>query len=79
MRDRDVPEPILNCPRVDAVVGQLVTAAMPQHVEVHRQRQAGTLADNLDQPVDGIRRERRAALGASLARIHKKSAPNHKT
>jgi len=30
-------------------------------------------------PVDGIRRERRAALGASLARIHKKSAPNHKT
>jgi hypothetical protein len=36
---------------------------MPQHVEMHRQGKAGTLADDLDLAIDGIRRERRAALG----------------
>jgi hypothetical protein len=36
---------------------------MPQHVEMHRHWQPSALADDLDQPVDGIRRERRAALG----------------
>jgi len=74
-----VPEPVLNRSGINAVVGELISAGMPQHVKMHRQRETSALADNLDQPVDGIRRERRAALGASLARIHKKSAPNHKT
>jgi hypothetical protein len=58
-----MPEPILNGPRINAVIGELVAAGMPQHVEVDRERQASTLADDLDQPIDGIRRERRAALG----------------
>src|SRR5262249_52805925 len=35
---------------------------MPQHVEMHRERQACALTDNLDLPIDGIRREGRAAL-----------------
>jgi hypothetical protein len=30
---------------------------------MHWHRQAGAVADRLNQPVDGIRRERRAALG----------------
>jgi len=36
---------------------------MPQHVEMHRQREAGTPADHFHEPVDGVRRERRTALG----------------
>ena len=36
---------------------------MAQHVEVDGKWNAGPLADDLDQPVDGVRRERRAALG----------------
>jgi hypothetical protein len=49
MRDRDVAEPVLNRPGVDAVIGQLIATAVPQHVEMHRQSKAGTLADDLDQ------------------------------
>ena len=57
-----MPEPVLDRPGVDAVIGELVAAGMPQHVEMHRKRNAGPLADDLDQPVDRVRRERRAAL-----------------
>ena len=47
---------------------------MPQHVEMHRKRNARPLADDLDQPVDRIRREWRAALrGEDIAA--KKSVP----
>ena len=59
--DRHMTEPVLDRAGVDAVVGQLVAATMPEHVEMHRKRDAGPLADELDQPLDRIRRERRAA------------------
>jgi hypothetical protein len=49
MRDRDVAEPVLNRASVDCVIGELVAAAVPRHVEVHRQREAGALADDLDE------------------------------
>jgi hypothetical protein len=55
-------QPILNRPRVVASVGESVAAAVQQHVGVDA-RQSGARADALDQPVDGIRRERAAALG----------------
>ena len=57
-----VAEPVLCRPGIDAVVGELVPARMLQHVEMEGYRQAGTLADDLHQPVDGVRRERGAAL-----------------
>jgi len=63
MRDRTVAEPVLDRPGIGASVGQCVSSAMPQHVEMHRQGKAGPLADDLDEPVDGIGRERGAALG----------------
>jgi hypothetical protein len=47
VRDQDVPEPVLNGADVDAVVGQLVAAAVPQHVEMDGQGEAGALADQL--------------------------------
>ena len=53
--DRDVARPIFDGAGVDPVIGELVAPAMPQHVEVNRQRQPGTLADDLHQPVDSIR------------------------
>jgi hypothetical protein len=57
-----MPEPVLDRPGVNAVIGQLVAATMPQHVEVDRQREVGAPTDDLHQPVDGIGRERRSAL-----------------
>jgi OpgC protein len=36
--DRDMPKPILNCPGIDAVIGELIAAAVPQHVEMHEHR-----------------------------------------
>jgi len=63
LRDRDVAKPILDRPGVNAVIGELITAGMAEHVEVLRERQARALADDLDQPVDCIRHKRRAALG----------------
>jgi hypothetical protein len=35
----------------------LVAAGVPQHVEMHRERQACALAEDLDLPFDGIRRD----------------------
>src|SRR6516165_9182074 len=70
MHDRDVPEPVLDRAGVDAVIGELVAAGMPQHVEMHRKRNTRSLADDLDQPVDRIRREWRAALrGEDIAAV----------
>jgi hypothetical protein len=55
-------EPVLDRPGVDPIVGQLVAAGLPQYVEMHWEWQACALADDLDLPIDGIRREGRAAL-----------------
>ena len=55
MRDRDVAEPVLDGAGIDAVIGELVAARMPEHVEMDGQSKAGTLADDLDQAVDGVR------------------------
>src|SRR5450631_1962621 len=38
VRDRNVPQPVLDRPGVDAIVGKLVAARMPQHVKVCWQR-----------------------------------------
>jgi hypothetical protein len=46
--DGAVPEPILNCPRIVALIGQWVTARMPQHVHMNLEWEAGTLGDALD-------------------------------
>ena len=57
-------------PGVDSIVGQLVAAGVPQHVEMHCERQVRALADDLDLPIDGIRCEGRAALrGEDVAAI----------
>ena len=37
MHNRDMPKPILYRPGVLAIVGELIPAAMPQHVEVNRE------------------------------------------
>jgi hypothetical protein len=63
MLDRNVSQPVLDRPGVDAIIGQLVAAAMPHHVKMYRQGQLGSLADRLHKPVDGIWCEWRAALG----------------
>jgi hypothetical protein len=55
-------EPVLDGPGVAASIGQGVAAAVTQHVGVDA-RWPGALADALDEPVDGIGRERSAALG----------------
>src|SRR6516162_4637611 len=70
MRDRDVPKPVLDRAGVDAVIGELVAAGMPQHVKMHGKWNAGPLADDLHQPVDRIWRERRTALrGEDIAAV----------
>ena len=55
-------KPILNCPRVVALVCERVAAGVPQHVRVNLEREAGALTDALDQAIDGIGCERCAAL-----------------
>ena len=70
MRDRAMAEPVLDGPGIGASVGQRVTAAMPQHVEMYLKRQLGTAAYNLDQPVNGVRRKGRAPLsGKDVAAV----------
>ena len=36
--DRHMAKPVLDRPGIDASIGQRVAAAVPQHVEMHRQR-----------------------------------------
>jgi len=58
-----MPKPILDRPRIVALAGQGVATGMSEHVGVNLQRQAGTLTDALDKPIDGIRRKWATALG----------------
>jgi hypothetical protein len=44
-------------------IGQRVAAAVPQHVGVNGVVEAGTCADALDQPADGVRCEGSAPFG----------------
>lgn len=52
----------MDAPRVMPRIGQRITAGVPQHVNVNRERQTGALADALHKEIDGIRMERSAAL-----------------
>jgi hypothetical protein len=63
MGNRDMPKPVLNAAGIGTIIGQLITATMPQHMEVNRHRQFCPLADILYQPIDGVLGERHAALG----------------
>src|SRR5215467_11035363 len=58
-----VPEVMLQCARVVAIVGELKTAGMAQHVWVDREWHVGSLADALDEPVEPDRAHWPAALG----------------
>jgi hypothetical protein len=42
--DRPVAQIVLDCPRILAVIGQLVAAAMAQHVAVDQEREACCLS-----------------------------------
>ena len=68
MLDRLVAEIVLDGPRIVAVIGELVAAGVPQHVDVNREAELGPFANVLDLSIERIRRERRAAL----AREHKR-------
>ena len=46
-----VPEVVLQRPRVVAIVGELKTTGMAQHVWVDRERHLGSLADALDERI----------------------------
>src|SRR5262249_58143479 len=64
MLDVLVPEVVLQGPRVVAVVGELKTTGMAQHVWVDRERHLGSLTDALDEAVE--------AKKTSLAAAHRK-------
>ena len=55
-------KPILNGASIVPLVGQRVPASVPQHVGVNFEGEAGALANALDEPIDGIWRERPASL-----------------
>ena len=55
-------EPVLNSPRVVAGIREGIAASVPEHMDVNFEREAGTLPDAFDHPVDGIGGEWRAPL-----------------
>ncbi len=55
-------EPILNALRVVAGIGQGIATGVPEHVSMHWKGEACARADALDQAIDGVGRERAAAL-----------------
>jgi hypothetical protein len=61
--ERPTAEPILDASRVVAGIGERVAAGMPKHMGMDGEGEAGALADALDEPIDGIGRERVAAFG----------------
>src|SRR5262249_12397781 len=54
---------MLEGPRVVAIVGELKTTGMAQHVRVDRERHLGSLADALDEAVEANRTDWPASLG----------------
>src|SRR5262245_25791438 len=58
-----VPEVVLQGARVVAIIGELKTTGMAQHVWVDRERHLGSLADALDEAVEANRTDWHAALG----------------
>jgi len=57
-----VAEIVLDGSRIVAVIGKLVAAGVPQHVDVNREAELGPFANVLDLPIEGVRREWCAAL-----------------
>src|SRR5262249_44578657 len=55
-------EPVLDQPRVMPGVGYGIAAGVAQHMGVDPKRQLGPLADGLHKAIDGVSRERPAAL-----------------
>ena len=62
MLDRTVAEPVLDEPCVMTRIGQGITAGVAQHMSMDPERQLGALANGFHEAVDGVRRERPAAL-----------------
>src|ERR1700720_1149064 len=58
MLDRFVPEIGLDRPGIDALIGQLKTAGVPQHVRVKLHIESGSLASTLDHRLEAPPRER---------------------
>src|SRR5215471_4518863 len=56
-------EVVLQRPRVVAIIGELKTTGMAQHVGVDRERHLGSLADALDDTVETDGADWSAALG----------------
>jgi hypothetical protein len=57
-----VAEVVLQEPRIDALVRQLVTAGMAQHVRVDRERHLGGFPKALDEPAEAHWAHRRSTL-----------------
>jgi len=70
-----VAEVVLQSPCVVAIVGELKTTGMAQHVWVDRERHLGSLADALDEPVEANRTEWPAALGNEYISLSRVIAP----
>jgi hypothetical protein len=58
-----VAEVVLQSPCVVAIIGELKTTGMAQHVWVDGERHLGSLADALDEAVEANRTDWPAALG----------------
>jgi hypothetical protein len=58
-----VTEIMLNCPRVVPIIGELVTAGMPQHVAVDRERETRGLAGTGNHPLIARNAQWRTPLG----------------
>jgi hypothetical protein len=72
MLDVPVAEVVLQSPCVVAIIGELKTTGMAQHVWVDRERHLGSLADPLDEAVEADGTDWSAALGnehVSLFRV----------
>ena len=65
-------KPILDRPRIVPCIGQGVAAAVTEHVAMHREIEASTLANAFDVPINRVRREWSAAFG----REHKAESGN---
>ena len=62
MLDVAVPEISLQRPGIDAVIGELEAACVPQHVRMHRETEIGGNAKPRDHLTKPRGRERRTAL-----------------